>query len=80
MFDYVGRRARLSDEMRTEGVEALFLAPSADLEYLTGVERQIPNFGEASDAFSLRIEDIVVCEKGGGRVLNTYPAALVANR
>jgi Xaa-Pro aminopeptidase len=29
--------------------------------------------------FSLRIEDIVVCEEGGGRVLNTYPSALVAN-
>jgi Xaa-Pro aminopeptidase len=29
--------------------------------------------------FSLRIEDIVACEEGGGRVLNTYPAALVAN-
>ena len=34
--------------MQAEGVEVLFLAPSADLEYLTGVERQIPNFGEAS--------------------------------
>jgi hypothetical protein len=27
---------------------ALFLAPSADLEYLTGVARQIPNFGGIS--------------------------------
>jgi Xaa-Pro aminopeptidase len=36
--------------MEAEGVEALFLAPSADLEYLTGVERQVPNFGEASYA------------------------------
>ena len=35
---------------KQEGVDALFLAPSADLEYLTGVERQIPNFGEASYA------------------------------
>ena len=34
--------------MDAEGVDVLFLAPSADLEYLTGVERQIPNFGEAS--------------------------------
>jgi hypothetical protein len=24
-------------------------------------------------------EDIVVCEEGGGRKLNSYPAALVAN-
>src|SRR3954453_4680224 len=34
--------------MQEEEVDVLFLAPSADLEYLTGVERQIPNFGEAS--------------------------------
>ena len=27
----------------------------------------------------VRIEDIVVCEEGGGRKLNSYPAALVAN-
>jgi Xaa-Pro aminopeptidase len=29
--------------------------------------------------FSVRIEDIVVCEEGGGRTLNAYSAALVAN-
>ena len=29
--------------------------------------------------YSLRIEDILVCEEGGGRSLNSYPAALVAN-
>jgi Xaa-Pro aminopeptidase len=29
--------------------------------------------------FSVRIENIVVCEEGGGRILNDYPAALVAN-
>src|SRR6476469_4803375 len=34
--------------MEASGVDVVFLAPSADLEYLTGVERQIPNFGEAS--------------------------------
>src|SRR5579862_8175700 len=36
--------------MEAAGVDLLFLAPSADLEYLTGVRRQIPNFGEASYA------------------------------
>src|SRR5438128_6503260 len=36
--------------MDADSVEVLFLAPSADLEYLTGVERQIPNFGEVSYA------------------------------
>jgi Xaa-Pro aminopeptidase len=50
MFDYAARRTRLSERMEEQEVDALFLAPSADLEYLTGVERQIPNFGEASYA------------------------------
>ena len=50
MFDYGERRGRLDERMESAGVDVLFLAPSADLEYLTGVERQIPNFGEASYA------------------------------
>jgi Xaa-Pro aminopeptidase len=36
--------------MGAEGVDVLFLAPSADLEYLTGAERAVPNFGETSYA------------------------------
>jgi len=50
MFDYAERRRRLGESMESEGVDLLFLAPSADLEYLTGVQRDIPNFGEASYA------------------------------
>jgi Xaa-Pro aminopeptidase len=50
MFDYAQRQRRLADRMQAENVDVLFLAPSADLEYLTGVERQIPNFGEAAYA------------------------------
>ena len=50
MFDYVSRRRRLAERLEAEGIDALFLAPSADLEYLTGVERQVPNFGEVSYA------------------------------
>jgi Xaa-Pro aminopeptidase len=50
VFDYAQRQRRLAERMGAEGVDVLFLAPSADLEYLTGVERQIPNFGEASYA------------------------------
>src|SRR2546423_5982209 len=50
MFDYAERRQRLSERMETQGVDVLFLAPSADLEYLTGVERQTPSYGEASYA------------------------------
>jgi Xaa-Pro aminopeptidase len=50
MFDYHERRRRLGGRMEAEGVDLLFLAPSADLEYLTGVERDIPNFGETAYA------------------------------
>jgi Xaa-Pro aminopeptidase len=50
MFDYAERRRRVAEKMDAEGVAALFLAPSADLEYLTGVERHIPSFGESSYA------------------------------
>jgi Xaa-Pro aminopeptidase len=31
------------------------------------------------DRYSLRIENIIVVEEGGGRSLNSYPAALVVN-
>jgi Xaa-Pro aminopeptidase len=48
VFDYAKRRRRLDERMQEEDVDVLFLAPSADLEYLTGVERHIPSFGEAS--------------------------------
>jgi Xaa-Pro aminopeptidase len=48
VFDYAERQQRLAGQMEADEVEVLFLAPSADLEYLTGVERLIPNFGEAS--------------------------------
>ena len=50
MFDYAARQRRLSERLEQEGVDALFVAPSADLEYLTGVERQLPIFGEVNYA------------------------------
>ena len=50
MFDHAERRRRLSERMREEGVDLLFLGLSADLEYLSGAERGIPNFGESSYA------------------------------
>ena len=50
MFDYAERRRRLSARMREEGVGLLFLGLSADLEYLSGVERGSPFFGQSSYA------------------------------
>ena len=48
MFDHAARRGRLSERMRAEGVDLLFLDLSSDLEYLAGVERGIPFFGQSS--------------------------------
>jgi D-alanyl-D-alanine dipeptidase len=50
MFDYAARRRRLVERMEAEGIAALFVPPSADLEYLAGVERHIPFFGQSSYA------------------------------
>ena len=36
--------------MEEAGIELLFLPPSSDLEYLTGVERTIPTFGQSQYA------------------------------
>jgi Xaa-Pro aminopeptidase len=50
VFDYAARQNRLSERLEREGIAGLFLAPSSDLEYLTGVERQLPIFGEVNYA------------------------------
>jgi Xaa-Pro aminopeptidase len=50
VFDYAERRRRLSERMRAEGIDVLFVGLSADLEYLSGAERGIPNFGQSSYA------------------------------
>jgi Xaa-Pro aminopeptidase len=50
VFDYPERRRRLADRMRDAGVDLLFVPPSSDLEYLTGVERMIPTFGQSEYA------------------------------
>jgi Xaa-Pro aminopeptidase len=43
--ELAARRARLGEQMREAGVDALYVQPSADLEYLTGMERDLPSFG-----------------------------------
>jgi Xaa-Pro aminopeptidase len=50
VFDYALRRRRLGERMQEAGVDLLFLPPSSDLEYLTGVERTIPTFGQTQYA------------------------------
>src|SRR3954471_14746834 len=46
MFDYASRRRRLGERLEAEGVAALFLGPSADLDVLSGVERPVPTLGQ----------------------------------
>ena len=50
MFAYETRRGSLSHILAQEAVDVLFLGPSSDLEYLTGLERNIPTFGNVSYA------------------------------
>jgi Xaa-Pro aminopeptidase len=50
MFNFALRRERLSQILADAGVDALFLGVSSDLEYLTGLERNIPAFGNVSYA------------------------------
>lgn len=50
VFDYADRRRRLAEQMHRAGIDLLFLPPSSDLEYLTGVERVIPTFGQSQYA------------------------------
>jgi Xaa-Pro aminopeptidase len=43
--DYPARRAALAEQMTEVGVDLMFLPVSADLEYLTGLQRRVPAFG-----------------------------------
>jgi Xaa-Pro aminopeptidase len=48
--EYASRRERLGAVLEEQGLDAIFVPPSADLEYLTGVERDLPTFGNISYA------------------------------
>jgi len=48
VFDYAQRQARVADEMLQAGIDLLFLPISGDLEYLTGIPRREPSFGNVS--------------------------------
>ena len=48
--EYAARRERLSALLDERGLDALFVPPSSDLEYLTGLERDLPSFGHLSYA------------------------------
>src|SRR5947209_2424444 len=44
-MDYTGRLQRFRQQMAAAGVNVAFLPISADLSYLTGIPRDMPNFG-----------------------------------
>ncbi len=48
--DYAARRTVLGERMASAGVDLVFLPPSADLEYVTGLQRRIPAFGNVGYA------------------------------
>lgn len=45
MFDYAARLARLQAEMARRQIDLVFLNMSANLQYLTGIAREEPNYG-----------------------------------
>lgn len=50
MNDYPRRRQLLEGALAEAQLDALFLPLSSDLEYLTGIERDLPSFGETAQA------------------------------
>jgi len=48
--ELAARRERLSARLEEHGLDAVFLPPSSDLEYLTGLERDVPSFGQTAYA------------------------------
>lgn len=48
MPDYQGRITRVRHAMTARGIDLLFLAPTANLQYFTGIQRGGPNFGDVN--------------------------------
>jgi Xaa-Pro aminopeptidase len=48
--ELAARRERLSARLQEAGLDAVFLPPSSDLEYLTGLARDVPSFGQTAYA------------------------------
>lgn len=48
VFDHAARRARFDAVLEDAGVDVAWLPIGADLEYLTGIHRRVPTFGEVN--------------------------------
>ena len=46
--DYTRRRDQLGELLARRGLDAIFVPSGSDLEYLTGIERDLPTFGNIS--------------------------------
>ena len=47
-MQYAERVARVRQAMEARGIDLLFVSPSANLQYLTGIERDRPNYGNVT--------------------------------
>ena len=48
--EYTRRREQLGELLARRGLDAIFVPPGSDLEYLTGIERDLPSFGQVAYA------------------------------
>jgi Xaa-Pro aminopeptidase len=48
VFDHAARRRRFDRVLDAEGVDVAWVPLGADLEYLTGLQRRVPTFGEVN--------------------------------
>ncbi len=48
MSDYPQRQARFTEQLAAHDIGLAFVPPSADLEYLTGMRRRLPTYGNIS--------------------------------
>ena len=82
MFDFASRRQRLSERLEQEGIDALFLPPCADLEYLTGVERQTPRSTPRLTADN-HFHKLTAARTGAppvrGKGVSSHPSGSIAN-
>lgn len=47
-MNYSARLAKVRQAMEQQGIDLLFLTPSANMQYLTGIHRDRPNFGNVN--------------------------------
>ena len=72
-------RHRMGNGIGMDVHERPFLSPEDDTPLEAGMTFTDEPSILVPDAFAMRIENVVVCDDGGARVLNEYPNELVCN-